>query len=501
MKKRKVFLEQGHPFVVPKSTLRRRRLRWARVQEDVTRRQRESNNSGVADTSEGTSAMRGDEALHRDTQGFRSGSPGTSLGRVSTPSPEMPDIFPKGFSTEGDTLLTSGETWNASVPQNDMMATDDSGSSAFDEVSSGSELSGASDNEDLISEDEDLDGDDVGLVSEDEDPVCEDETPSVNLEANEHHSSNEQKDASADPASLLFGEHGSSKLPNSTTTVAEAVIMITAFIVAHGLSWTALDHLLIIVNALFGTSKNVLPRSKYLFRNMWTQKTETMMKNFYYCKICTGELIEQVGTIGLRCKSCKVSYSIAQVKKSNSFFSILSMNKQVKHIVSKTSEVLHANLQKIVASPSTSSIRDITDGDLYRNLRSKGVLQGSDLTITFNTDGSPLYKSSKSSIWPIQFILNELPAKERMENCALAGLWFGNHHPNMGLFMDKFVEELRTMEPVKWQSGSVSHTSSVYGLCCCVDSPARAAVQNQKLFNGHFGCPWCLTVAVPLQGV
>ena len=34
------------------------------------------------------------------------------------------------------------------------------------------------------------------------------------------------------------------------------------------------------------------------------------------------------------------------------------------------------------------------------------------------------------------------------------------------------------------------------GLCCCVDSVARAPMQGITQFNGFFGCSWCLHCAV-----
>ncbi|KAL1471170.1 hypothetical protein MTO96_023857 [Rhipicephalus appendiculatus] len=112
------------------------------------------------------------------------------------------------------------------------------------------------------------------------------------------------------------------------------------------------------------------------------------------------------------------------------------------------------------------------------------------LTITFNTDGSPLFKSSTSPIWPIQFLINELPPAYRMKNFLVGGLWFGRH-PDMSLFMGKFVEEVNNFGHLVWRAASSVIKSTVHAICCCVDAPARAAVMNMVQFNGVFGCPWC----------
>lgn len=61
---------------------------------------------------------------------------------------------------------------------------------------------------------------------------------------------------------------GNKTLPSSSTTLAEAVVLIMAFVVAHGLTWSAVDDLLKLVDALFGHRPSGLPRSKYLFRKL-----------------------------------------------------------------------------------------------------------------------------------------------------------------------------------------------------------------------------------------
>ncbi|CAN8023540.1 unnamed protein product, partial [Ixodes persulcatus] len=143
---------------------------------------------------------------------------------------------------------------------------------------------------------------------------------------------------------------------------------------------------------------------------------------------------------------------------------------------------------------------DITDGRVYRKMKASGALQWGDLTMTFNTDGSPIFKSSKASVWPLQFVINEVPAPDRFSASGVAGIWFGAKHPDMSLFVGKFAEHLSSMDPIIWQAKSQMVSSKVYAVCCCLDAPARAAVQNQVQFNGYFGCPWCMVAGEHLEG-
>lgn len=64
-------------------------------------------------------------------------------------------------------------------------------------------------------------------------------------------------------------------------------------------------------------------------------------------------------------------------------------------------------------------------------LQQRFVNNKDNVSITFNIDGAPVFKSSKGSIWPIQFICNKLPPEVRVQpnNVMLAGLWFGKKHP------------------------------------------------------------------------
>ncbi|KAH6946775.1 hypothetical protein HPB50_015240 [Hyalomma asiaticum] len=137
---------------------------------------------------------------------------------------------------------------------------------------------------------------------------------------------------------------------------------------------------------------------------------------------------------------------------------------------------------------------------MHRTLRETGVLKWNDLTITLNTDGSPLYKSSNSSIWPIQMVLNELPAAVRNKNVILGGLWYGRKHPNMRLFLEKFLDSMHKTGELVWKCSSAVVRSKITTICVCVDAPARAAVGNRLQFNGFFGCPWCLACGESEEG-
>lgn len=329
--------------------------------------------------------------------------------------------------------------------------------------------------------------------AEDSERVSQDSDGSLPSSDDEVHSDDDREDEGGDPEGAGEGDQlpfDDVPLPGSGTTVMMAIVLLASFVIAHALSWTALDDLLCIMNAIFGCI--AMPPSKYLFRKLWNKDKASY---FYYCEAC-----ETLLNLDMTCEICNTTYELSKLRANGCFFVIMNLRNQIQHLVIRNRQALHENLEKIAAAAANENINDITAGAAYRKLREDGTLQYGDLTITFNTDGSPLFKSSRNSIWPIQFIINELPPEIRFKHPTLAGLWFGKKHPKMTAFLGKFVEQFNSMEPLTWTHMMKTYHSNVYALCCCVDAPARAAVQNFMQFNSFFGCPWCLTKAEHKEG-
>ncbi|KAL3225378.1 hypothetical protein MRX96_025809 [Rhipicephalus microplus] len=117
-----------------------------------------------------------------------------------------------------------------------------------------------------------------------------------------------------------FAHLESQNLPGSTTTKAAAVIMIMAFVITHGLSWVALDDLLSLIDGLFGFGGNTLPRTKHLFRKMWSSRTKSLVKHFFYCDDCGSLLNSQTGAKTMRCPTCCVDNDVSAFKAKGNFF-------------------------------------------------------------------------------------------------------------------------------------------------------------------------------------
>ena len=61
------------------------------------------------------------------------------------------------------------------------------------------------------------------------------------------------------------------------------------------------------------------------------------------------------------------------------------------------------------------NVKDIYDGELCRKHSGIGGILSTEnnISLMWNTDGRPVFKSSKFSLWPLYFLINELPYKQR----------------------------------------------------------------------------------------
>jgi len=113
-----------------------------------------------------------------------------------------------------------------------------------------------------------------------------------------------------------------------------------------------------------------------------------------------------------------------------------------------------------------------------------------------NTDGVPVFKSSKVSIWPLYLVIKELPYGKRMakENMIFAGLWFGEKKPAMWTFLTPHTHSFAAFEKGVDMESPARGKFRCKGilLACSCDLPARCLLCNAMQYNGENGCWKCL---------
>ena len=130
---------------------------------------------------------------------------------------------------------------------------------------------------------------------------------------------------------------------------------------------------------------------------------------------------------------------------------------------------------------------DIINSEFYKKLLDNNIIGTNDITITFNSDGISLFKSSKKSMWAILVTINELPYRIRKDNVILCGIWYGKKKPVMNTFLQPFVNELIELEKTGFETTTYASSEpvviKVHAIVCTVDSVARPMIQNVKQFN------------------
>ncbi|XP_019213217.1 uncharacterized protein LOC109201885 isoform X1 [Oreochromis niloticus] len=287
--------------------------------------------------------------------------------------------------------------------------------------------------------------------------------------------SSDDETTEEDPTEQFFC--GEKKIyAGSSVTMGALLLLLLAFIVKHGLSKAATRDLLHLLNLVV---PGCVPKSlRFLKKHStdYNRKTEI----HFYCPRCTNYLGVDPGN---ECSVCQQSLNRKYLILKAYYFLVMPLEIQLRNLLAR----VHSKLGKHFTRDDSFS--DVHTGNEYKSERQDGSI-----TLTFNCDGSPVFSSSKYSIWPILCTINDLPYVERCKNVLLHTLWFGKGKPQVQSFLTPFINELQKLSTAGFcwrdESGSEHHTTVTVKICTC-DAIARAMVQNFEPFNKEFGCGFC----------
>ena len=143
-------------------------------------------------------------------------------------------------------------------------------------------------------------------------------------------------------------------------------------------------------------------------------------------------------------------------------------------------------------------LSDIQDGSGFRKKEQfYGRLTTPEhLGLIMFTDGVPLWRSSRQSLWPIYLAVVNFPPHMRMrkENLLLSAIWVGEGKPNMKQLLQPTLAILKELEVdgVVVNTASGAKTIRARLLCGLFDLVAKAPALNMKQFNSYNGCSTCL---------
>lgn len=271
---------------------------------------------------------------------------------------------------------------------------------------------------------------------------------------------------------------------------AELLLLLIKFALINAISLSAVCSLFLLINSMFATP--VIPKSKYFIEKLFNPvDSKTFHGLCSQCGIYIGSFSRSDSK--LHCNVCNIDINIKDLP-HNDFFVTFDPSSQIIELLQTHftyyDQVLKSNKNK------DNVIRDINDGKYYRHFVKDLSLsdQNNYITVVFNTDGAPLFKSSSYLIWPIYIMVNELPISVRGTELLLVGLWFGKCKPEKNVFLKPFIEDMNKLSEtgIRCKLNNVERIIKVFCLVCCVDSVARAPMQGLHQFNGEYGCNWCL---------
>lgn len=280
--------------------------------------------------------------------------------------------------------------------------------------------------------------------------------------------------------------------PYTDCTAHDAYLMVYAYAIRHDLTWTATEDILRLMNFVIGREE--LKTSKYIIKKKFRQNSDCKPVNHFFCHQCGlyfGDS-EQIKTSNLKlCPSCNADIETDTKYKKNHFVAV-PFREHMQQVLERNSRHLKFDF----TDPIHGDITDVHDSICFRKLRNS--VEVPIITLTFNTDGAKVFESTKDkSLWPLQFIINEIPLEYRFkkENIFCAGFAFGKT-PKMQVFLKPFIEEINKINDegglnFQMKNGQLKRVQ-IHPMIFTGDAPARAYVLNKVQFNGYKGCPFCL---------
>ena len=267
----------------------------------------------------------------------------------------------------------------------------------------------------------------------------------------------------------------------------DIINIIVAFSIRHSLSKVAVGDMLDMLRVL-GVTKN-LPSSKHMLLKSYLEEIDDKKCIHFYCSKCMSYMTGREAN----CSVCEQHFSQTNAMKDGHFFVYLPIHDQLKDLL----ESGYIEEHRVTFGHEAGVLRDIVDGDMYRRVGEAPSRSLNKLTLSWNFDGLPIFKSSGASIWPILIQINELNPSARKEQMLMCALWFGPRKPLWSAYSKPFLEELSKLGTtgIAWKPVSdVEQTriTKVRSHAIVCDAPARCMVQGTHQFNGAYGCTWCL---------
>ncbi|CAG7721860.1 unnamed protein product, partial [Allacma fusca] len=223
----------------------------------------------------------------------------------------------------------------------------------------------------------------------------------------------------------------------------ESLQLVSALAKKANLSRSSIDDLLRLLKLHLPTGVKY-PKSSYKLQKA-LKCVPMPSKRYIYCETCERVISNMI------CEECDKVFEEKQIRTAGNYFIIYDVISQFSLMLNNgiiKQELTTAILKRLSMSVEETQL-------LYGN-KYTDIVGDWNLSATLNTDGVPVFKSSKYSLWPVLMTLNELPYKLRKNMVLLGALWCGTKKINIDMVFSLLVPELN-----KLQETGVMWTNSV----------------------------------------
>ena len=225
---------------------------------------------------------------------------------------------------------------------------------------------------------------------------------------------------------------------------------------------------------------NRIPRSLYMLRKLLGAYVK-LPKIHYYCAFCYTHVERNART-------CSNPVCVKDLTKSGAmaYFVLHDLVEQIARLFQKKQfckEVRTHRFKHYRKKKNPTDISDVYDGQNYKRIFDEGFLaEENNISFCMNTDGVPVFISSKIQMWPVYLMINELPLAQRKlkENVVLYGIWIGRNKPMMWSYLKPLKDQMETISKgvsVTDYAGNLINVAACILSCVC-DLPAKSMVSN-----------------------
>jgi hypothetical protein len=272
----------------------------------------------------------------------------------------------------------------------------------------------------------------------------------------------------------------------SGITTKDAVSRLTGFMIDYNVNKQTVISLLRIIKSLLPTPNRLPTTWKAIMKILGHTSTS---RSSHLCSICFKHC--RKGAYGV--KSCENQECVKKKStlKSNEIVELvhLDIRAQIQTILTRNEVLLN---QKDLYPPT-----DVCFGDYYRSQTNS---TSNRVTLIVHTDGAPIVKLSKQSLWPCFASLVELPppVRDYQKNIVLMSLWISRKKPDANVFLDETIEELKQLinGGTSMFINGLEYQISFQTQYFVSDLPAKALFCKTINFNGYSACTECCSTGM-----